>query len=135
MCDSAARSRKKQRPECGGREPNGDGPRFVGRGNGGISPGVATTILCGNVKVAIPGRWGSSRNGVKKHGTLFAKGFYKVEPKRAPHTQGGNDVPESRNTTFGPVLCDCNLGARAKNYISQTRHSSAKNGRVQSISF
>jgi len=35
------------------------------------------------------------RKGIKEHGTLLARGFYKVEPKRAPHTQGGDDVPES----------------------------------------
>jgi hypothetical protein len=46
------------------------------------------------------------RNRVKEHGTLLARGFYKVEPKRALHTQGGDDVPKSRNTAFDPVFCD-----------------------------
>ena len=77
------------------------------------------------------------RNGVKEHGTLLARGFYKAEPKRAPHTQGGDDVPESRNTAFDPISCDDgNLGAFVpKNDISQTYQSSGKNGRAQSIPF
>ena len=77
------------------------------------------------------------KNGVKEHGTLLARVFYKVEPKRAPHTQGGDDVPESRNTAFDPISCDDgNLGAFVpKNDISQTYQSSGKNGRAQSIPF